>query len=123
MCCSAETSQPEAVSCGVGHAGTAAGEEVLEADQPGPSHHHGAHHRQCVSCPYLWLHLQPHEAVSDRHPGPPGSPPGLIPPFCTGVAVTPSLCFAVPAYIALLQCLHVLHLSNTPGAFPHLEAY
>ncbi len=48
-------------------AGTAAVEEVLEADLKRQSHHHGPHHRQCLGCAHLWLHLQPYEALSDRH--------------------------------------------------------
>ncbi len=48
-------------------AGTAAVEEVLEADLKRQSHHYGPHYCQCLGCPHLWLHLQSHEALSDRH--------------------------------------------------------
>ena len=47
--------------------GTAAFEEVLEADLKRQSHHHGPHHSQCLGCAHLWIHLQPHEALTDRY--------------------------------------------------------
>ena len=97
--------------------GSAAGEEVVEADLQRQGYYHGSDHCKCVSSPHLWLHLQSHEAISDSHPrsaGPLAGDSCLDVPCASGPALLQgSICLST-------ICLLIGPLCLSPVCAPYL---